>query len=293
MKFRLPFILQKAKPVCMISDSRIELQFDVEKPVDLIDLTLAFQAFSRQYKKFIGSYLTEKGIEIQDEDSTRLYVTKIESSCIFAELSWVDNTALFAGLIVLMDNANTISEFLKNLNSYIQHFTGKSPIPEENLPGKKDTNDLKDLLTPVNEAGGGALRYRHVKYDKNGNKRIETDFEYASSEIVLAMRGIDSRIKLLETKSTADQLNVLLSLESIQDKIQKPDTRRTRDYGVIERVCSKPLPIYWASGMDQQKVKNHPGNAFKISLMVDANVESKRGEPKAYHVVKIHDILDE
>ena len=56
----------------MISDSRIQLQFDVDKPVDLVDLTLAFQAFNRQYAKFVNSYLSEKDVEIPDEDAEKM-----------------------------------------------------------------------------------------------------------------------------------------------------------------------------------------------------------------------------
>jgi hypothetical protein len=53
--FWFPFFKRRWQAAGVISDSRIELQFDVEKPVDLVDLTLAFATFSRQYKKFIGS----------------------------------------------------------------------------------------------------------------------------------------------------------------------------------------------------------------------------------------------
>ena len=121
------FLSRPQKPK-MISDSRIELQFDVEKPVDLVDLALSFQAFSRQYKKFVTAYLDDKNIEITDENSVRLFVTKIESNCIKAELAWVDPHGLFAGALVMMDNANTICEFLKHIKFYLNYFRDKSEI---------------------------------------------------------------------------------------------------------------------------------------------------------------------
>lgn len=45
--------------------------------------------------------------------------------------------------------------------------------------------------------------------------------------------------------------------------------------------------------MDQMRVKNDPRNPLKLSLIVDVNVEKKHGEPKAYRVVRLHDILDD
>ena len=289
--FWLPFSKRKRQCEDVISDSRIELQFDVEKPIDLIDLTLAFQAFHRQYSKFVAVHLEEKNVEIPSEDSVRLYVTKIESNCIFAELAWFDPQTLLSGAVVLMDNANTVCEFLKSLTVYLEFFKGKFDLPEGKQPGLRDSHDFKDLLEPIMSAGDGAFKYRCAKY-KNGIKTIEAEVEHVSTEVVKAMNGIDARIALLEKKSSADHENVLLSLESVQDKMVKPEKKRTRDYGTIERISSKPLPIYWASEMDQQKVKSHP-YPFKISIMVDVNVETKHGEPRAYRIVSLRDIIDD
>lgn len=275
----------------MISDSRIELQFDVDKPVDLVDLTLAFAAFSRQYKKFIGSYLQEKKIEIPDEESVRLFVTRIESNCIVAEMGWVDPAGLFAMALVMMDNANTIHEFLAHIAFYLDYFRGKIKITDDKQLGKRDCEDYRDLLTPVTKAGKGSLRFKELKYDKAGKPSAITELEYVSDEAMKALKGANQRIELLETTTAADHPKVLMYLESVEKKIEKPESKRTRDYAVIETVCSKPLPVFWLSEMDQQKVKNYDGNHFKCSFIVDANVGTKHGEPRSYRIAKLHDII--
>lgn len=288
--FWLPFYNRKRQCGDVISNSRIELQFDVEKPIDLVDLTLAFAAFSRQYKKFVTTYLQEKNIEIENDDSVRLFVTKIESNCITAEMGWFDPNALFGAAYVMMDNANTVREFIKNLSFYYDAFRGVISIGEEKQLGKRDTEDYRDLLQTVVD-GGGSLRCQEINYDKNGVRSSNFKMEYVSDDAVRAMRGIESRISILEKTSAADYEKVLMSLDSVQEKIQKAESKRTRDYGIIERISSKPLPVYWLSDLDQKRVKSFDGNLFQCSLIVDANVEAKHGETKAYRILKLHDII--
>jgi hypothetical protein len=291
MNFKIPFLNKSSHVYRMISDSRIEIQFDVETPIDLVDLTLAFTALSRQYKKFVMGFIKEKELEIPDEDSVRLFVTRIESNCIIAELGWVDTGPLLLTAVVLMDKANTIQEFLKNLSFYIHYFQDKLPFPQGKQPGKRDSEDYKDLLNPVAKAGNGSLKLKELKYDKEGKPKSLFEMEYVSDQAVKAIHGIDDHIKQIEATADADHKSVLMYLESVEQKIQKPDAKRTRDYGVIESLFEKPLPVFWLSEMDAQKVKNYDGNPFKCSFMVDANIETKHGEPRAYRIVKLHEII--
>jgi hypothetical protein len=49
----------------------------------------------------------------------------------------------------------------------------------------------------------------------------------------------------------------------------------------------------WLSEMDQAKVKNYSGNIFKCTLVVDANVATVHGEPKAFRIVRLHEIMSD
>lgn len=291
MNFPFPFFRKIHHTERVISDSRIEIQFDVDKPVDLVDLTLAFAALSRQYKKFIWTYIEDKKLEIPDEESVRLFVTRMESNCIIAELGWVDPNGLFAAALVMMDNANSITEFLKNLKYYINYFRDNQAIPDDKQLAKRDCEDYRDLLTPVTKAGKGSLKFKELKYGKDGKPKAITELEYVSDEAVKAIHGINQRIGLIEETAAADHPKVLMYLESVEKKIEKPESRRTRDYGVIETICAKPLPVLWLSEMDQKKVKNYDGNLFKCDFIVDANLATKHGEPRAYRIVRLHDII--
>ena len=284
-RFRWPWYSSR-----VISESRVQIQFEVDKPVDLVELTLAFNAFNRQYRKFVKAFVQEKDIQIPDDDSIRLFVTKIESKCITAELGWVDSGTLFAGILLLMDNYNTMHEFLKRIGEGIDYVSGKVIVGIKKDLGKKDCEDFRDLLVPAFN-GAGMLGFKELKYDTKGNVRTVSELAYVSEEVAKALTGANKKIEELESIEAADHQKVLMYLESIEKKIGKPEAKRTHDYGVIESVSKKLLRVVWLSEMDQAKVKDYRGNHFKCSFLVDANVETVRGEPKAIRVVRLHEII--
>jgi hypothetical protein len=216
-------------PDRMISESRIQIQYDVDKPVDLSDLTLAFGAINRQYRKFVRGFIEEKNIEIPDEDSIRLYITKIESNCIIAELGWVDKDSLFAGALVLMDNYNTMHEFVKKLMEWVA-FLRKKRGEQPKQVTKRDCEDYRDILIPAVN-GGGVLVFKQLKYGPKSKPKVLTEVKYASNEAVQALKGAQQRIEEFEKTGTADHVKVLMSLESAEKKISTPDAKRTHDYG--------------------------------------------------------------
>ncbi len=284
-RFRWPWYRSR-----VISESRVQIQFDVDKPVDLVELTLAFGALNRQYRKFVKAFVQEKDIEIPDDDSIRLFVTKIESNCIIAELGWVDPGTLFAGIILLMDNYNTVHEFLKKICEGIDYVSGKVVVGMKKELGKKDCEDFRDLLIPAFN-GAGLLGFKELKYDAKGNVRTVSELAYVSEDVAKALAGANKKIEELESIEAADHQKVLMYLQSIEKKIGKPEAKRTHDYGVIESVSKKELRVVWLSEMDQAKVKEYSGNHFKCSFLVDANIETVRGEPKAIRVVRLHEII--
>ena len=284
-RFRWPWYRSR-----VISESRVQIQFDVDKPVDLVELTLAFGALNRQYRKFVKAFVQEKDIEIPDEDSIRLFVTKIESNCIIAELGWVDPGTLFAGIILLMDNYNTVHEFLKKIREGIDYVSGKVVVGMKKELGKKDCEDFRDLLIPAFN-GAGLLGFKELKYDAKGNVRTVSEMAYVSEDVAKALAGANKKIEELESVEDADHQKVLMYLQSIEKKIGKPEAKRTHDYGVIESISKKVLRVVWLSEMDQAKVKEYRGSHFRCSFLVDANIETVRGEPKAIRVVRLHEII--
>ena len=68
---------------------------------------------------------------------------------------------------------------------------------------------------------------------------------------------------------------------------------RTGDRGIIERISDRPLPVYFPTEESTIKYKMTSGdfNPSKIAYIVDVDVQSVQGEPVAYTVMKLHDIV--
>lgn len=101
------------------SEARIEIYFDVHQPVELVTLTLALQGVARDYRRFLNDQIRESGAKFADEDVT-LYVTRVESNCILAEL------ASAASVMGAFFHSTTIRAFLPN--------TCKILAPLRNIP---------------------------------------------------------------------------------------------------------------------------------------------------------------
>lgn len=190
-----------------------------------------------------------------------------------------------------MDNYNTVAEFIKRMRVYLEFFKAKPCGPLKPL-SKRDCEDYRDILVPA-LSGGGALAFRQLKYSPQGQPKTVTEIAYTPPDVAAIVTGATEKIKEFEAAGEAEHKKVLMVLESVEKKIAKPEAKRTHDYGIIESISPKPLRILWLSELDQAKVKNQTGNPFKLIFVVDVNVETVHGEPKAYRIINLHDIMDE
>ena len=89
------------------SDSRIEVHFDVRQPVELVTLTLALQSLARDYRRFMNDDAKTRGVRIVDED-VKLYVTKVQSGSILAELA--SATPVVGAFFSIMDYQSVFAQ---------------------------------------------------------------------------------------------------------------------------------------------------------------------------------------
>lgn len=71
---------------------------------------------------------------------------------------------------------------------------------------------------------------------------------------------------------------------------------RADEKAIIASILGKPLPVHFASEIDQAKVndlKSDPAfNPFKAAYRVDVNVEMDRKKaPRFYRVINLHEIM--
>jgi len=281
------------------SEDRIEIHFDVHQPIELIELTLAFQALGRDYKRFLNDRIRSEGGKPSDDD-VKLFITRIESNCILAELAGA--TQIVGAYFSLMDYQNIFIDYIKNFRVLIEYFRGlskkKNPKSEDIECTKAGAQAISDVMGLVakNHDGKFAIRARAGSETSGGNK-VYAEIELTSDEAAEAQRGALIAQKVLDYRGEADHENVLMYFQRTSTDDAKADGR-TDDKAMISSVSDKPLAVHFASKLDQAKIndmKNDPSqNPFKAAYRVDVNVEvDRKGVPRFYRVLHLHEIMRE
>lgn len=279
------------------SEDRIEIHFDVHQPIELVELTLAFQGLGRDYKRFLQDRARGDGRKINVED-VKLYITKIESNCILAELA--GGSSVLGAVYSVMDYQNIFTEYVRNFRDTINYFRAlskeKNPQAAEIETTKAGAQAVADLMGVVGKNHGGkfALRARAGSETPNGHK-VYAEVELTSDEAAEAQRGALVAKKVLDYRGDADHPNVLMYFQQTSTDDAKA-TGRTADKAIIRSISKDALPVHFASELDQARIndmKSDPHqNPFKAAFRVDVNVELDRHDlPRFYRVLHLHEVM--
>jgi hypothetical protein len=131
-----------------ISNARIRLHLDVHTPIELIEMTLSFQAIAYEYRDYLKKAFAQQGKSTSEIDSIKLYITKIENNCILAELA--SASMIMGQLFSGMGNINTFVDFVQNIKNSIDYFRTlakqKNVAPKDLEHTKQQCARYADLL---------------------------------------------------------------------------------------------------------------------------------------------------
>lgn len=280
------------------SEARIEIHFDVHEPVELITLTLALQSLARDYRRFMNDDARARGTKIADED-VKLYVTKVESGSILAELA--SATPVVGAFFSILDYQSVFAQYVSNFGTIAEYCRGllKRPDlkPSDIEITKAGAQAIADVMAVAAANRGGNLRLSAIRAgaETSDGARVYAEVTFSSDEAAEAQRGALLAQKVLEYRGDADYENVLLYFQRTSTDAAKSDGR-TDDKAVINSISVKPLPVHFASPLDAARVNDMKAdihqNPFKSAFRVDVNVESDRNQvPRFYRVVHIHEVI--
>lgn len=281
-----------------VSEARIEIHFDVHQPVELVQLTLALQSLARDYRRFVNDAIRADGGKVADEDM-RLYVTKVESGSILAELA--SATQVMGTFFSVLDYQSLFSTYVQNFGTLVDYF--------RNLPLRKDlkASDIEctkagaqaihDMMAVVASNQDGNLRLSAMRAGSKTSDGAEVyaEVRFTSEEAAQAQRGALLAQKVLDYRGDADHPNVLLYFQRTSTDAPKADGR-TDDKAIINSISPKALPVHFASPLDAARINDMKAdpkqNPFKAAFRVDVNVETDRNHvPRFYRVMHIHEVI--
>ncbi|MDF1816762.1 MAG: hypothetical protein P1V20_31455, partial [Verrucomicrobiales bacterium] len=257
-----------------IGDARMTVKFDINEPVEIQDFIDGLEGLSNEYQL----NLKQQGYKV-DADEISLVITSVKNGSIETELAPI--AAAIIPTIAVMDNYLILTQFVKHIDAYMKYFLGKTVdmIP----PTIKSAENFEKLLAPVSRKTKGAIRLRV----RSGNSEME--YDYLDPDCVKA--GIEIRKYIDNANATDEHItkNALLYFHQLSKK-SKIEAAKTPDRGVIEELNRHHLPVFFASEMDEARVKQLGENPFKYSFYVDVITQTKRGKAMSYKVIKIHKI---
>jgi hypothetical protein len=280
------------------SEARIEIHFDVRQPVELVTLTLALQSLARDYRRFMNDDARARGVRIADED-VKLYVTKVESGSILAELA--SATPVIGAFFSIMDYQSVFAQYVQNFGTIVDYCRGlltrKDLQPADIKITKAGAQAIADVMAvaAANHDGRLGLRAMRAGSKTSDGAEVYAEITFTSEEAAEAQRGALLAQKVLEYRGDADYENVLLYFQRTSTDTPKSDGR-TDDKAIINSISPKPLAVHFASPLDAARIndmKSDPHqNPFKSAFRVDVNVETDRNQvPRFYRVVHIHEVI--
>lgn len=72
--------------------------------------------------------------------------------------------------------------------------------------------------------------------------------------------------------------------------------KRTSEKGIVERIDMIARPLIYVSELAGQRIKSEilkpDGNPYQKAFLVDVDMETINGRPRAYRILEVHDVLD-
>jgi hypothetical protein len=278
-------------------DSRLQVNFDVDRPVELVQLTLALQAMARDYRRYANDSIRVNGGKVSDDD-IKLYVTRVETGSIIAELG--SAAQVMGAFLPLIAVDPLFTGYVQFFGQSVSYFASLAKLPNlkpaDINATKAAAQAVADIMAvPASMAGSKFKLSAKIGAKNSDGSEFAAQVTITSEEAAEAQRGALMAQKVLNYRGDADHSNVLLYLQQTSTNKSKSDGR-TSDRAIVNSISSKALPVYFASPLDAARVNDMKldpyQNPFKAAFRVDVNVETNRNQlPTFYRVVHIHEVI--
>lgn len=260
-------------------EARIVIVFENRDPIDLLDFTASLSAVAREHEA--RARANSPSINV---DETRLLVVDVRKGSIVLEL-----LPALAPIISSMEYTNTAIDFVKHLAGLVSPL--KNVGGRLTDPATQQLKNMNDMVASVAKDSGGQL-FIAAKYT-NGTTLQELVIRKEDAQVISANALAQRRE--IENRSSSILERVLMTLHqsSVEDlKVGK----KTSEKGIVERIGPIPRPLIYASDLAGQRIKEEifrsDGNPFQKGFVIDVDVETVGGKPRAYRVLAVHEVID-
>lgn len=260
-------------------EARIEITIDNSDPIELIDFTASLVGFAREHES-----RTRKLNAKVKPDETKLLVVDVRKGSIVLEL-----LPALAPFVTSMEYTNIAVEFVRHLGNLFTPLRQAGGRLEDTTT--QQLKNLNDMVLATAKDTNGRLAVA-AKY-QNGD--VIQEIVIGKEDALVIAENTERQRQLLDDKSSATLNRVLMTLHQSSVENLKLGTK-TAEKGIVERVDANPRTLIYVSDIAGQRIKEEirqpGGNPFQKGFIVDLDVETVGGKPKAYRILNVHEVID-
>lgn len=251
----------------------IKLHIENKNPVDLADFTRSLEAFSNEYRR----YMADHGYAGLEE--SRLYVHKIEAGSIDVIL------AAAMEMLPFVRDGNQYFGFINHIKSYMDYFLGRGEKPDDiNVKTCQNIHDLQDIIT----SNPGSSYSISLERSAVQNLTVNYNFIEANGTQGKSLKEIEA----MKAPTGQTHKGVLFGWSQVK-KGRGITKGNTGDKGIIDSLSDTALSVYFDenSGTAKEEMSAGQENPLNQSYIVDVELLSLRGKPKAFKILKLHKVI--
>lgn len=264
--------------------AHIVLNLDTKEPIELGDFVGTFVALGNDYERFIA----ERGIK--DKTEAKIFIKEVRAGSIEADLlPWL---SVFAPFITEMDKAIIVEDFVRRWGARLTSLLNGNKADLPNTTGElKDWSRMVEAI--ANDPDGKGTIKAAVFED--GKKEIRAAVEFDTKQAKRAVAILGERRRELE-KQGADTKERVLMVFTRSDVNDADINKRSGERVKIEELHDRPLALMYGSELAEEQIKHEireaDENVYKKGFVVDVIVKLRNGNPVAYSVATVHDVID-
>ncbi len=206
-------------------------------------------------------------------ESVSLYIKEVRAGSIV-----VDLMALAPQALQLISYTNALVNFFKHIKAAYDYLSGASDVKP---PLDKTTyQNLSNIVEPVAKDRGSQINI--------GNVSGDLVLHINSTEANAIQNAAKREIELLAEPTVGIHEKVLLYWYQARNEAKSG----TGDRAIIESISPKPVKTIWADDLVKSQMVLDDENPFKEAYVVDVFVETIRGKPALYKILKLHEKFD-
>ncbi len=256
-------------------DTAIRVHLHHTQPVEVNEFVASVTSISNLF----SSYMKENA-DYKEEVKAKLYVEKIKEGSIDM---WLVAPTL-VGLIAFADDTNKLCDFVKHINDFIAHFlNGLHPEKKYSI---SELQDLKEVLAPTSSDRGGQIKIDAINI--NTNQVIIPGTPVAFDSCNSIQNQIKREIEVRKSTEVSDGVHkkVLMQIYQLRNKADS----NVGNKAIIDDIfVGKKLPVVFATDELKSEILFSEANPARTGFIVDAEVMTIEGKPKAYKIVGLSD----